>query len=54
MDMINFLTGRVLWLIFGVAVAVVIAQNVAAIFSFLLAALLFLVIARLAWPSPRR
>jgi hypothetical protein len=51
---IDFLIGRTLWLIVLVAVAVVVAQNLGTIMTVLLAAILMLAIARLAWPSPRR
>jgi hypothetical protein len=54
MGAIDFLIGRALWLIVLAAVAVVVAQNIGAILSVLLVALLMLVIARLLWPSPRR
>lgn len=54
MQSIDFLIGRALWLIVLVGVAIVLVQNAGAILSVLLAALLILVIARLAWPSPRR
>ena len=52
--MIDFLFGRVLWLILIVGVAVLVAQNVGTVLSVLLAALILLTIARLLWPSPRR
>lgn len=45
------LTFRLILVVIG---AVVIAQNLGIIMSVLLGALLMLVIARLAWPSPRR
>jgi len=54
MGTIDFLIGRVFWLLVVAGVAVVVARNIGAILSFLLGALLFLAIARLAWPSPRR
>jgi hypothetical protein len=54
MLMIDFLIGRIVWLVIFVAVAIFIAQNAGVVLSVLLAALVMLVIARLAWPTPRR
>lgn len=51
---VNSLTRLVLILFLVVVGAIVVAQNWAIIVSVLLAALLLLVIARLAWPSRRR
>lgn len=52
--MIDFLIGRVLLALALVAAAVVVTQQYAEIVSLLVGALLFLAIARLLWPLPRR
>ncbi len=54
MQMIDLLLGRIALLLVVVAAAIVVVQHYAEIVSLLIGALIFLAVAKLLWPLPRR